>query len=259
MSGMFSVAGDSTVFVDRTGRRVVNEKLQYNELAQRFFTYDGERGEYPYLVLVQVWDQRTQDHSASDEYGRLVVPPGTDDAHVVRGETLEELGAAIAARLDRYRSVTGGLTLAPDFVTTLRSTIERFNGFAERGVDEDHHRGEKPVQLLFNGPVKDEPGRANPTMWPISGTGPYYAALVTGGTLDTKGGPRTNPDGQVLDDTGTPVPGLYGVGNCVASASAQAYWAGGATLGPIIAFAHRAAQAADREPVRPPASELTPA
>ncbi len=259
MSGMFSVAGDSTVFVDRTGRRVVNEKLQYNELAQRFFTYDGERGEYPYLVLVQVWDQRTQDHSASDEYGRLVVPPGTDDAHVIRGETLEELGAAIAARLDRYRSVTGGLTLDADFVTALRSTIERFNGFAERGVDEDHHRGEKPVQLLFNGPVKDEPGRANPTMWPISGTGPYYAALVTGGTLDTKGGPRTNPDGQVLDDTGTPVPGLYGVGNCVASASAQAYWAGGATLGPIIAFAHRAAQAADREPVRPPASELTPA
>jgi hypothetical protein len=259
MIGMFSVAGDSTIFVDKTGRRVVNEKLQYNELAQRFFTYDGERGEYPYLVLVQVWDQRSQDHSASDEYGRLVVPPGTDDAHVIRGETLEELGAAIAARLDRYRHVTGGLTLSPDFAATLRQTIERFNGFAERGVDEDHHRGEKPVQLLFNGTVKDEPGRTNPTMWPISGTGPYYAALVTGGTLDTKGGPRTDPDGHVLDDTGTPVAGLYGVGNCVASASAQAYWAGGATLGPIIAFAHRAAQAADREPVRLPAPELSPA
>ncbi|PRY48735.1 FAD binding domain-containing protein [Geodermatophilus tzadiensis] len=263
MSGMFSVAGDSMVFVDKTGRRVVNEKLQYNELAQRFFAYDGDRGEYPHLVLVQVWDQRSQDHSASDEYGRLIVPPGTDDAHVIRGETLEELSAAIARRLERYRGVTGGLTLAPDFAATLRQTIERFNGFAERGVDEDFHRGEKPVQLLFNGVVKDEPGRTNPTMWPISDRGPYYAALVTGGTLDTKGGPRTNPDGQVLDDTGTPVPGLYGVGNCVASASAQAYWAGGATLGPIIAFAHRAAQAADREPVREPAaapsSQLTPA
>jgi hypothetical protein len=259
MIGMFSVAGDSTIFVDKTGRRVVNEKLQYNELAQRFFTYDGERGEYPYLVLVQVWDQRSQDHSASDEYGRLVVPPGTDDAHVIRGETLEELGAAIAARLDRYRHVTGGLTLAPDFAATLRQTIERFNGFAERGVDEDHHRGEKPVQLLFNGTVKDEPGRTNPTMWPISDTGPYYAALVTGGTLDTKGGPKVTPEGQVVDDTDTPIPGLYGVGNCVASVSARAYWAGGATLGPIIAFAHRAAQAADREPVRLPAPELSPA
>ncbi len=252
MIGMFSVAGDSTVFVDKTGRRVVNEKLQYNELAQKFFSYDGANGEYPNLVLVQIWDQRSQDHSASDEYGRQIVPPGTDDSHVVRGETLEELADAVAARLARYAHVTGGLALDPDFLANLRATIERFNGFAERGVDEDFHRGEKPVQLLFNGPVKEEPGRTNPTMWPISGSGPYYASLVTGGTLDTKGGPRTNTEAQVLDDTGTPIPGLYGVGNCVASASAQAYWAGGATLGPIIAFAHRAAQAADQEPIREP-------
>jgi 3-oxosteroid 1-dehydrogenase len=250
MIGMFSVAGDSTIFVDKTGRRVVNEKLQYNELAQKFFTYDGENSEYPYLVLVQLWDQRSQDHSASDEYGRQIVPPGTDDSHVIRGETLEELADAVADRLSLYAHVTGGLTLAPDFVANLRQTIERFNGFAAHGVDEDFHRGEKPVQLLFNGPVKDEPGRTNPTMWPISDSGPYYASLVTGGTLDTKGGPRTNTEAQVLDDTGTPIPGLYGVGNCVASPSAQAYWAGGATLGPIIAFAYRAAQAADREAIR---------
>jgi hypothetical protein len=252
LSGMFSVAGDSTVFVDKTGHRVVNEKLQYNELAQKFFTYDGEKGEYPYLVLVQIWDQRSQDHSASDEYGRQIVPAETDDAHVIRGETLDALAAAVADRLSGYAHVTGGMTLDPDFVPNMRQTIDRFNGFAERGVDGDFHRGEKPVQLLFNGPVKDEPGRTNPTMWPISSGGPYYASLITGGTLDTKGGPRTNTQAQVLDDTGRPIPGLYGVGNCVASASAQAYWAGGATLGPIIAFAHRAAQAADREPVREP-------
>src|SRR3954454_9156145 len=94
LSGMFSVAGDSTIFVDRTGRRVVNEKLQYNELAQKFFTYYVENGEYPYLVLVQIWDQRSQDHSASDEYGRQIVPPGTDDSHVIRANTLEELADA---------------------------------------------------------------------------------------------------------------------------------------------------------------------
>jgi hypothetical protein len=77
-------------------------------------------------------------------------------------------------------------------------------------------------------------------------------SLVTGGTLDTKGGPRTNTEGQVLDDTGSPIPGLYGVGNCVASPSAQAYWAGGATLGPILALAHRAATAAHAERVAEP-------
>ena len=60
----------------QAGRRVVNEKLPYNELAQAFFRWDAARGEYPNLVLVQVWDQRSQDHSASDEYGRLIVAAG---------------------------------------------------------------------------------------------------------------------------------------------------------------------------------------
>jgi 3-oxosteroid 1-dehydrogenase len=150
---------------------------------------------------------------------------------------------------------TGGVRLAGDFLPTLQASIARFNGFAAAGRDEDFGRGDTPIQLVFNGPVKEEPGRTNPTMWPLADTGPYYAALVTGGTLDTKGGPRTTPDGQVLDDLGDPIPGLYGVGNCVASASGNAYWAGGATLGPILAFAYRAATAAHAEqPALVPAS-----
>jgi len=253
MSGMFSVAGDSMIFVDKRGRRVVNEKLQYNELAQAFFVWDADAAEYPNLVLFQIWDQRSQDGSAGDEYGRLIAPPGADDAHVVRGETLDDLAAGLGERLSRYASVTGGLALADDFTANLRATIERFNGFARAGVDADFGRGERPVQLLFNGDVAEQPGGTNPTMWPIADRGPYYAALVTGGTLDTKGGPKTDTDGRVLDDLDAPIPGLYGVGNCVASVSGASYWAGGATLGPIIAFAYRAAQASDRETARAPA------
>ena len=153
---------------------------------------------------------------------------------------------------------TGGSILdlfADDWASTAAQSIARFNELAATGVDADFGRGERAVQQLFNGDVKEEPGRSNPTMWPLSDSGPYYAALVTGGTLDTKGGPRTTPDGQVLDDLGEPIPGLYGVGNCVASASGNAYWAGGATLGPILAFAHRAATAAHAEqPTLVPAS-----
>ena len=256
LSGMFSVAGDSMIFVDKRGLRVVNEKLAYNELAQTFFRWDPATGTYPYLVLIQVWDQRAQDHSASDEYGRLIVPPGTDDAHVIKGATLAELAAGIDERLTRYEGATGGLRLSEDFLPHLEASIARFNELASKGADDDFHRGERAVQLLFNGAVKQEPGRTNPTMWPISDTGPYYAALVTGGTLDTKGGPKTTPDGQVVDDMDRPIPGLYGVGNCVASGSAQAYWAGGATLGPIIALAYRAARAAHGEPVG--AEAITP-
>jgi 3-oxosteroid 1-dehydrogenase len=245
--GTFSPSGDSMIYVNKEGRRVANEKLAYNEMAQTFFQWDGAKGEYPNLLLIAVWDQRSQDHSASDEYGRFIVPPGASDKHVIKGATLAALSKAIGERLERYRKVTGGLSLAPDFEKTLAASIERFNGFASGGRDFDFHRGERQVELLFNGNVAPSPSAPNPTMFPISDDGPYYAAFLTGGNLDTKGGPKTNAAGQVVDDQDEAIPGLYGVGNCVASASARAYWAGGATIGPILAFAHLAAAAAHKE------------
>jgi 3-oxosteroid 1-dehydrogenase len=250
MSGMFSVAGDSMVFVDKRGKRVVNEKLNYNELCQKLFEWDGAKAEYPYLVLISIWDQRSQDHSASNDYGSAIVPPGADDRHVIKSDTLEGLSDQISLRLKKYAGLIGRMELASDFTSNLRESIVRFNGFAAVGKDEDFHRGERSSDVLFNGAVKEEPNRTNPTLWPISTSGPYYAALVGGGTLDTKGGPKTNTHGQILDIHDKPIPGLYGVGNCVASASGGAYWAGGSTLGPMIAFAYRAANKAHVEPKR---------
>jgi 3-oxosteroid 1-dehydrogenase len=245
--GTFSPCGDSMIYVNKEGRRVANEKLAYNEMAQVFFQWDGARSEYPNLLLIAVWDQRSQEHSASDEYGRFIVPPGTDDAHVIKGATLAALSKGVGERLARYARLTGGLHLAPDFEKTLAESIQRFNGFAASGRDFDFRRGERQVEHLFNGAVAPSPSAPNPTMFPISEEGPFYAALLTGGNLDTKGGPKTNVSGQVLDDQDRPIAGLYGVGNCVASASARAYWAGGATIGPILAFAHLAAAAAHKE------------
>ncbi|MDH6292466.1 FAD-dependent oxidoreductase [Rhodococcus opacus] len=256
--GGFCVAGDSTLFVNKYGQRTMNEKLPYNELAQEFFTWDAQKAEYPNLVMIQIWDERSHTHSADTEYGRLIPPPGADDSHVISADTLGDLAARIDERLRRYRGATGGVGLDTDFVPTLQSSIDRFNDFARGGVDEDFHRGEKPVQLMFNGAIG--PGTSpNPTMHPIADQGPYYAALLTGGTLDTKGGPKTSTDAQVLDDRNDPIPGLYGVGNCVASPSAGSYWAGGATLGPIIAFAYRAANRASAEPVLESATASTSA
>jgi 3-oxosteroid 1-dehydrogenase len=245
--GTFSPSGDSMIYVNKEGRRVANEKLAYNEMAQVFFQWDGARSEYPNLLLIAIWDRRSQDHSASDEYGRFIVPPGTDDSHVIKGATLAALSKAIGERLERYKAATGGLTLSPDFEKSLAATIQRFNGFASGGKDFDFKRGERQVELLFNGSVAPSPSSPNQTMFPIAEKGPYYATLLTGGNLDTKGGPKTNVSGQVVDDQDKPIGGLYGVGNCVASASARAYWAGGATIGPILAFAYLAAAAANKE------------
>jgi succinate dehydrogenase/fumarate reductase flavoprotein subunit len=248
--GTFSPSGDSMIYVNKTGKRVTNEKLAYNESAQSFFHWDPTRSEYPNLVLIAIWDQRSQQHSASDEYGRFIVEEGKDDAHVIKGKTLEELATNVASRLKKYGGALGNLALASDFVANLKATIDRFNEFARKGKDLDFRRGERQVELLFNGPAAPDPAGLNPTMYPISHEGPYYAALMAGGTLDTKGGPLTNRDGQVLDAVGQPVRGLYGVGNCVASPSARAYWAGGATLGPILAFAYLAAKSAHGQRAR---------
>jgi 3-oxosteroid 1-dehydrogenase len=248
--GTFSPSGDSMIYVDKHGRRVTNEKLAYNESAQVFFEWNPALGEYSNLVLVAVWDQRSQDNSASSEYGRFIVPRGDKDDHVIKAATIEELTRRVAERLAKYGRQIGNLKLAPDFSGNLAQSVKRFNEFAREGKDLDFHRGERPVELLFNGPAAATPAGPNPTMYPIAETGPFYAALMTGGNLDTKGGPKTTPDGKVLDVADQPIAGLYGVGNCVASASARAYWAGGATLGPILAFSYLAARAAHAEPVK---------
>lgn len=249
LSGVFSMGGDSMILVSSEGKRVVNEKLQYNELAQEFFRWDTRTANYPHRVLIALWDQRAQDGSASPDYGNPIVPLDRDRSNVIEAASLEELAVRVSERLDSVHAYTGGLALGENFTQTLRATIERFNAFARAGVDDDFHRGSTAVQLQFNGAVPKDPASKNVTMHPIGPTGPYYAMLLTGGTLDTKGGPKANADGQILDDLDHPIPGLYGVGNCVASASAGSYWAGGATLGPIIALAFRAAATAHAEAV----------
>jgi 3-oxosteroid 1-dehydrogenase len=54
--------------------------------------------------------------------------------------------------------------------------------------------------------------------------------------MDTKGGPRIDPDGHVLRPGGDPIPGLFGAGNCISSPTGEAYWGGGSTLGPALTF-----------------------
>lgn len=247
--GSFSCSGDSMIFVNKHGHRVVNEKLQYNEMTRAFWAWDGPRQEFPNQVLVAIWDQQAQDHCAQGNYGSFIVPPGDNDGHVIRGASRAELTENIAARLAKYRDQVN-FSLSPEFRKNLDETIGRFNGFARTGKDLDFRRGERPVELMFNGPFKAVAGKKNPTMAPISDKGPFYATLMAAGNLDTKGGPRTDVHGRVLDVAGSPIPGLYGVGNCVASASGPAYWAGGATLGPIVTFAYLAANALHKEPVK---------
>jgi 3-oxosteroid 1-dehydrogenase len=73
---------------------------------------------------------------------------------------------------------------------------------------------------------------------------PFYALPVHSGLGGTSGGPRTDPDGRVLDAGGTAVPGLYAVGNVAASPFGSAYPGTGATLGVALVSGVQAGRAA---------------
>jgi len=145
---------------------------------------------------------------------------------------------------------TAGVRLGPDFADTLAAHVARFNGFAREGVDHDFGRGGSPIEHVMHGAVAPDNRLPNGTMYPLSETGPYFATILAPGSIETKGGPKTNASGQILGAAEEPIPGLYGVGNCVASPSGQAYWSGGSTYGPYIAGGYAAARSAIEQQVR---------
>ncbi len=250
--------GDSMVIVNKYGDRVTSEKMVYNERSQTHHYWNPQHREYSNLVQFMIYD----DAVAQDptEFGfRFPVPmPGQDAPYLIRGDTWDELAANISERLDSIRgqggvsaSVGPDVKLADDFVDRLGATITRFNGYAESGVDDEFARGSTPIQVAWGGGTQRFTTNTNPTMAPFAGSGPYYCIMLVGGTLDTKGGPVTDTGARVLRVDGTPIPGLYGAGNCVASPAGQAYWSGGGTIGPAITFGYLAGKNAVEEPEKP--------
>jgi succinate dehydrogenase/fumarate reductase flavoprotein subunit len=244
--GMFFAPGDSMIHVNRHGKRVVNEKRNYNDRTRAHFVFDPVNAEYPNLVMIMVFDERTLDRYA----GAFPLPVDRREANwLIEGGNTQELTQNIARRLDGMAGRIGSFRLADSFAANLDATLERFNRFAETGRDEDFDRGlheyDRAWMKLFSQanssskfPENDKPNR---TMYPIDRTGPLYAVLLAPGSLDTSGGPAINADGQVIAADGSPVPGLYGAGNCVASATGPAYMGAGGTIGPAMTFGYLAA------------------
>lgn len=244
--GTFLPFGDSMLQVNRFGRRVVNEKSPYNERAQVHLQWNPSEREYSNLLLFMIWDESVATNDLQWPFRPPVPMPGESSPWVISGSTWAELASAIDDRLARIESHTGGARLAADFVDNLQRTVERFNQFADSGHDVDFHRGETPIEIDWNGPARA--GVKNPTMAPFRPEGPYHCVILGAGVLDTNGGPVINPGSQVLGHDGSPVPGLYGAGNCVASINGQGYWGPGATIGPALTFGYIAGRNAAAEP-----------
>ena len=119
----------------------------------------------------------------------------------------------------------------------LQATVARVNEYARTGVDADFQRGGNVFDRYY-GDCNIKP---NPCLAPLR-KGPFYAMRLDAGDIGTKGGLLTNEHAQVVREDGTPIPGLYAIGNCSASVMGTSYPGAGGTLGPAMTFGYVAAR-----------------
>ena len=208
-SGTFTLGFRSGLMVDQTGQRYGNECLPYDRFG-RIMAAAPER-----IPSWFVFDDR--------EGGRLPA------IAMPEGDPADHLAAGTWVRADTIADLATAIGLDPDVLT---ATVERFNGFAETGVDEDFGRGEDEYDTFFAGGTGP-----NKALTPVDQP-PYFAARFVLSDLGTKGGLVTDAAARVLDAAdGSPIPGLYASSNSVASVFGSAYPGPGAPLGAAMVFA----------------------
>jgi succinate dehydrogenase/fumarate reductase flavoprotein subunit len=212
-----------SLMVNRSARRFCNEAANYNALGGAFHQFDPVAFDYVNLPCWLVFDEEYR-----RRYPVAGIPPGdTPPSWFVSAPTAEALGAALGI---------DGATLA--------DTIARFNEHARRGDDPDFHRGRSAYDG-FNGDHRYDGPFA--TLGPLDQP-PFHAVRSHSGALGTKGGPRTDTEGRVLDHGGRPIPGLYAAGNAMAGVTGMVYAGAGGTLGPALTFGYLAGRTAAGSP-----------
>lgn len=201
--------------VGRNGKRFTNESNSYHDVGEAMIKACANE---PDTNMWLICDQAT-----ISKYGLgyakpspMPLGPMVRNGYLNRGRTLDEL--AHSAGIDAQN---------------LKQTVAQYNEHAAKGEDPEFGRG----TTAFNRYLADPENKPNPCVAPI-GKGPYYALKILMGDLGTFDGIKTTPAGQVLDDQGQAIAGLYAAGNDRASVMGGSYPGAGITLGPIMTFGY---------------------
>lgn len=209
-----------SIIVNQAGERYMNEALPYVEAVHAM--YDGEATGVGHVPSWLVVDQR---------YRNRYVFAGLMPRQPFPGRWFKEGVIKKAATIE---ALAGEIGVPAD---ALAATVERFNGFATTGVDEDFHRGESAYDKYYSDPTV----KPNPSLHVID-QAPFYAVKIVPGDLGTKGGLVTDERARVLRPDGSVIPGLYAAGNVSSAVMGHTYAGPGATIGPALAFGYLAAE-----------------
>lgn len=158
--------------VNVKGERFVNESLSFEYITNSLMYQPGARD----FVLM------SGDLLAAFDIMKGVIPWTAQDMYdnckdvLIQADTIDELAEKIGVDADK-----------------LKATIDRYNEFCAKGVDEDF--GKDATTLL----PMDEP--------------PFYALEESGSCLTTVSGLKINANSQVLDNEGGVIENLYALGN----------------------------------------------
>ncbi len=163
-----------SIIVNMAGKRFMNESMPYVEACHHMYGGEYGQGSGPgeNIPAWLIFDQQYRDRFifAGLQPGQRIPKKWLESGVIVKADTLEELAAKTGLPADAFAA-----------------TIDRFNGFARTGVDEDFKRGDSAYDRYYGDPTN----KPNPNLGEIK-HGPYYAAKMVPGDLGTKGGIRTD-------------------------------------------------------------------
>ncbi|MEO7079034.1 MAG: 3-oxosteroid 1-dehydrogenase, partial [Rhodococcus sp. (in: high G+C Gram-positive bacteria)] len=210
------------IMVNTAGKRFLNEAAPYVEAVHMMYGGEYGIGEGPgdNIPTWMIIDQRYRDRYifAGLTPKKRFPSRWLESGVVVKADTVAELAEKTGMPVDQ-----------------LTATVERFNGFARSGVDEDFRRGDSGYDKYYG----DKTNKPNPSLGVIDKP-PYYAVKMVPGDLGTKGGLVTDADARVLREDGSVIDGLYAIGNASAPVMGHTYAGPGATIGPAMTFGYLA-------------------
>lgn len=216
--GTAALAQPHGFVVDQTGRRFANEAGSGADFCRALQARGRELGPEAHSWLIVDADHRRKYPLGPIGAGR-VPAQAVKSGLVARARSLPELAWQI--RVD---------------AAALAGTAERFDTFAETGVDADFDRGRSAADQARG----DHRQRPNPCLGAVA-RGPFHAVRVVPADRGTKGGLLTDEHARVLRVTAEPMQGLWAIGSAAASVTGPADPAPGAGLAEAMVFGRAAA------------------
>jgi 3-oxosteroid 1-dehydrogenase len=209
MAGISEMTSPHTIVVNKAGQRFADESY-FQSVVPALRKFDTLKHDYANLPCFLIFDRQFEHN-----YSLAHLP----------------VGAAVPGSVTRADTISGLAEQLGIDAEGLVRTVERFNGFAAAGVDEDFQRGALRWRLAD----RSAESRRNSSLGALD-RAPFYGLELRPSLGTTSAGLLTNVHAQVLHQRRHPIPGLYASGVVAARTEIGAGYQAGLNLASAMTF-----------------------